>query len=89
MGRIHYELKRYPKAEAEFQKLVTGDDNLAAQSNLWLARVFSTGKQDYINASQILGSALTKYNNSELVDNIEFEYANSLMLKSPPEWQKL
>ena len=88
MGRIHYELKRYPKAEAEFQKLVTGDDNLAAQSNLWLARVFSTGKQDYINASQILGSALTKYNNSELVDNIEFEYANSLMLKSPPEWQK-
>ena len=86
-GRIYYELKKYLEAETELQKLTQANDDLSAQANLWLARVFSNGKNDHEKSAEILSSSLTKFKQSNLISNIEFEYANALMAKSPADWK--
>ncbi|MFL2451017.1 MAG: tetratricopeptide repeat protein [Verrucomicrobiales bacterium] len=87
-GRIYYELKNYIKAENTLQKLAEGNDNIACNANFWLARVFSDGKKDFTKSSEILGKSLTKFNQSELIDDMEFEYANALISKKPADWKK-
>ena len=86
-GRIYYELKKYLEAETELQKLTQANDDLSAQANLWIARVFSNGKNDHEKSAEILSSSLTKFKQSNLISNIEFEYANALMAKSPADWK--
>ncbi|MAB61170.1 MAG: hypothetical protein CMO46_11640 [Verrucomicrobiales bacterium] len=87
-GRIYYELKDYIKAEKTLQRLSEGNDNIACNANFWLARVFSEGKNDFNKSAEILGKALTKFNQSELIDDITFEYANALISKKPADWKK-
>ena len=86
-GRIYYELKKYLEAETELQKLTQADDDLSAQANLWIARVFSNGKKDHEKSAEILSSSLLKFKQSNMINNIEFEYANALMTKSPADWK--
>ena len=75
-GRIYYELKKYLEAETELQKLTQANDDLSAQANLWIARVFSNGKNDHEKSAEILSSSLTKFKQSNLISNICLLYTS-------------
>jgi tetratricopeptide (TPR) repeat protein len=88
LARCLLELEDYKKADQKFSELAGDKDLLAAKSTLWWARVFSRRKDDYDRSAEILGESISRFRSSEVIDDIEFDYANALMAKKEPDWKK-
>jgi tetratricopeptide (TPR) repeat protein len=88
LARCLLELEDYKKADQKFSELAGEKDLLAAKSTLWWARVFSRRKDNYDRSAEILGESISRFRSSEMIDDIEFDYANALMAKKEPDWKK-
>ncbi|MBT3637416.1 MAG: tetratricopeptide repeat protein [Opitutae bacterium] len=88
LARCLLELEDYKKADQKFSELAGEKDLLAAKATLWWARVFSRRQDDYDRSAEILGDSISRFNRSEVIDDIEFDYANALMAKKQPDWKK-
>jgi len=88
LARCLLELEDYKKADQKFAELAGEKDLLAAKATLWWARVFSRRQDNYDRSAEILGESISRFNRSEVIDDIEFDYANALMAKKEPDWKK-
>ena len=88
LARCLLELEDYKKADQKFSELAGEKDLLAAKATLWWARVFSRREDNYDRSAQILGESISRFNRTEVIDDIEFDYANALMAKKEPDWKK-
>lgn len=97
LARCLMEQNLNAESQSIFQALSEDNDEIAAQAILWHGRVFSRDEKlpnRYDRAATILASALEKpwYPNGfpdrtpTIVADIEFEFANALMLKASPDW---
>ena len=87
IARCNLETAEYDASGESFATLAEGEGPIAARSSLWHARVFTRSKKDYDKASSILSQALERFADSEIVTDIRYDLANSLMGKKNPEWQ--
>lgn len=88
LARCLLELDDYKKADQKFAELAGEKDLLAAKATLWWARVFSRRQDNYDRSAEILGESISRFRSSEVIDDIEFDYANALMAKKEPDWKK-
>ena len=88
LARCLLELEDYKKSDQGFAELVGEKDLLAAKATLWWARVFSRRQDNYDRSAEILGESISRFKSSEVIDDIEFDYANALMAKKEPNWKK-
>lgn len=87
IARCKLELKNAKGADADLQALAAGEDEVAAQANLWWARVHSR-QNNCDRAAQILEPATAKFQKSILSDDLNFDLANALMNRKEPDWKK-
>jgi cellulose synthase operon protein C len=87
IARCKLELKNLKGADADLQALAAGEDEVAAQANLWWARVHSR-QNNYDRAAEILEPAAAKFQKSPLIDDLNFDLANALMNRKEPDWKK-
>jgi tetratricopeptide (TPR) repeat protein len=87
IARCKLELKNLKGADADLQALAAGEDEVAAQANLWWARVHSR-QNNYDRAAEILEPATAKFQKSLLIDDLNFDLANALMNRKEPDWKK-
>ena len=87
IARCNLETTEYDASGESFATLAEGEGPIAARSSLWHARVFTRSQKDYDKASSILSQALERFADSEIVTDIRYDLANSLMGKKNPEWQ--
>jgi TolA-binding protein len=87
IARCKLELKNLKGADADLQALAAGDDDTAAQANLWWARVHSR-QNNYDRAAEILEAATAKFQSSLAIDDLNFDLANALMNRKEPDWKK-
>jgi tetratricopeptide (TPR) repeat protein len=88
LARCLLELEDYKKAGQKFAELAGDNDLLAAKSTLWWGRVFSRRQDNFDRSAEILGESISRFRSSEMIDDIEFDYANALMAKIEPDWKK-
>jgi cellulose synthase operon protein C len=87
IARCKLELKNLKGADADLQALAAGEDEVAAQANLWWARVHSR-QNNYDRAAQILEPATAKFQKSPHIHDLNFDLANALMNRKAPDWKK-
>lgn len=87
IARGYLESKQYDSAGSSFATLAKGEGPIAARSCLWQARVFTRSVKNYDKAAEILTDALERFSESDIVTDIRYDLANSLMGKKSPDWQ--
>jgi TolA-binding protein len=87
IARCKLEMKNFKGADADLQAQAAGDDALAAQANLWWARVHSR-QNNFDRAAEILEPATAKFQKLPLIDDLNFDLANALMNRKEPDWKK-
>jgi TolA-binding protein len=86
-ARAALELKDFDQAASKFSELSAGEDETAAQANLWLARVQTRKDRDYEKTAEILAPAVGRFKDSPIADDLQFDYANALMARKSPDWK--
>ncbi|MBG30477.1 MAG: hypothetical protein CMI31_10825 [Opitutae bacterium] len=87
LARCLLELEDYRAADKRFSEVAVGNDLIAAKATLWWGRNYSR-RNDYKRSAEILGESIKRFNNSPVIDEIEFDYANALMAIKEPEWKR-
>ena len=89
LARTHLEQGDLETAGEQLASLVAGEGKVAARSSLWYARVYTRAQPaDYDRASDILGTAIEAHSESPIIDDLRFDYANSLMARTEPDWEE-
>ncbi|MEC9111977.1 MAG: tetratricopeptide repeat protein, partial [Verrucomicrobiota bacterium] len=88
IARSNLENKEYEGSGESFAMLSQGDGQIAAQASLWQARVLTRSEKNYDKASEILSDALERFSDSNIVTDIRYDLANSLMGKKTPDWKR-
>ena len=89
LARTHLEQGDLQTAGEQLASLVAGEGKVAARSSLWYARVFTRAEPaDYDRASAILGTATKAHSESLIINDLRFDYANSLMARTEPDWEE-
>ena len=87
IARAQLELGEFDKAEPTLAMLCAGEDDNAARAGRWLARIHTRRDQDYDKAAEVLGTTLTRFKESPITNELEFDYANALMARGEPDWK--
>ncbi|MFP6874287.1 MAG: tetratricopeptide repeat protein, partial [Verrucomicrobiales bacterium] len=87
IARSLFERGDYEESGTEFTTIAAGEGSIAAQASLWLARVSTRGVKDYTRAAEVLADAIERFEDSPVITDIRFDYANVLMALDAPDWQ--